>query len=76
MQDLETIAHVNAKAVQAAADKAAAEGKMVLFKYTGLNFSDYELHETERARNIASLAWCNASPTNRTAFSKATATTV
>jgi hypothetical protein len=76
MQDLETIAHVNAKAVQAAANKAAAEGKLVLFKYAGLNFTDYELHQTEGERNAASLAWLNASPSHRTAFSKATAKTV
>jgi hypothetical protein len=70
MQDLSTIQRNNHEAVQQAAAAAEREGKLVLFKYSGLNFVDYSLHETEAERNAASIEWNNASPGNRSGFSE------
>jgi hypothetical protein len=68
MQAIETISRQNAQAVQDAARKAAASGKQVLFKYSGLNFVDYSTHDTVGERNQASIDWNNAAPGNRSAF--------
>ena len=68
MQDLEVINRKNGDAVREAAAKAHAEGKLVLFKFSGLNFIDYSLHDSEAGRNAASLEWNNESPGNRSAF--------
>ena len=68
MQDIEVIQRKNGEAVRDAANKAHAEGKLVLFKFSGLNFVDYSLHDSEAGRNAASLDWNNESPGNRSAF--------
>lgn len=68
MQDIDIIQRKNTEAVRAAAEAAAAQGKLVLFKFSGLNFIDYSLHETEGARNAAAVEWSNAAPGNRSEF--------
>lgn len=68
MQDIDVIQRKNGEAVRAAADAAHAEGKLVLFKFSGLNFIDYSLHADEAGRNAAAIAWSNESPGNRAEF--------
>lgn len=66
MNDLNQIIAKNAKAVESAATKAAADGKFVVLKYSGVNFIDYEAFDTEAPRNAAATAWTNDAPGNRT----------
>lgn len=68
MNDIDQIARHNAKAVEQGAAQAAAQGKFVVLKYSGLNFIDFLAFDTEGERNKAALDWANASPGNRTAL--------
>lgn len=66
MNDIDQISKQNAKAVAGAATKAAADGKFVVLKFSGLNFVDFEAFDTEAPRNKAAIAWTEESPGNRT----------
>lgn len=68
MHDIDVIAKKNQEAVAKAAAAAAAEGKLVLYKFSGLHFVGYSTHNTEAERNQAAIDWNNASPTHRVAY--------
>lgn len=64
MHDLNTINKINAEAVQRGAHQAALAGKYVLLKYTGVNFVDFEAHDTHEAREAAAAQYEGQSYTN------------
>lgn len=66
MQDLNIINKVNAEAIQRDIPVQQAAGKYVVAQFSGLNFVGYSVHDTEAARNQASIDYVNGSPANRT----------
>lgn len=68
MYPIDVIQRKNHEAVQAAAEAATKAGKLVMFKFSGLHFIDYDLFDNEEARDAAASVWRNEFPGNRAEY--------